>query len=273
MGQSTIKDALARKKQQSPQYDYMWRVELPDLTQMPIDSYMNSAGAFKNDMSSAFGSFRTGDISDALGSINSGVSRLSMLLEGAKAGLGGVQEAMNHRVSSFDSPFFQMDTKKITHQNSFWYSASNNDIGSINMTMDEFEDGATYAYLNLWKNLIINDDGTYNPPHLYKRDIKFIRMSATNLDLHIFHYKGYFINEVSNIQNNYEGNDITQYSAIFTGDSMEHIPISPSEVRGRVAMQETSIMLQDWANDKFRMDGFSGADKVRLLGDLSRIFT
>jgi|AntDeeMinimDraft_6_1070357.scaffolds.fasta_scaffold01626_2 hypothetical protein len=255
MGQSTIKDALARKKTQSPQYDYMWRVELPDLTTAPVET----RGPYAQIQKSQFNSF-----------IDKAV-KFASSLSGLSAG-GGMEE-MNHRVNSIDTPFFQMETKKITNQNSFWYSASNNDIGSISMTIDEFEDGATYSYLNLWKSLIINEDGTYNPPNLYKKNIKLIRMSATNLDLHVFRYKGYFLNEVNNIQNSYEGNDITQYSTVFTGDAMEHIPVPPAEVKGRVAMAESSIMLQDWANDKFRMDGKSGADKVRIMADLSRIFT
>lgn len=271
MGQSTIKDALARKKQQNPQYDYMWRVELPDITKPPMGRGIYDE--MSTSVESTINAVKSGNIGNVMDQMSSSLSYFNSLLRGIQPGPGGAMDTLNHRVSNFDSPFFQMDTKKITHQNSFWYSASNNDIGSINMTIDEFEDGLTYEYLNGWKNLIINADGTYNPPSYYKRNIKFIRMSATSLDLHVFYYRGYFINEVNNIQNNYEGNDITQYSAIFTGDSMEHIPISPSEVRSRVARAETSIMLQDWANDKFRVDGMSGAEKVRLLGDLSRIFT
>lgn len=252
MTSRTIKDALARKKTQSPQYDYLWRVELPDLTVPSSESIIST---------DTFGSSFLGSIANVA---------LDMLVDKIDTA-GGMQE-LNHRVTSIDTPYFQMDTKKITDRNTFWYSASNNDIGSINMTIDEMEDGATYNYLNAWKNMIIRDNGTYNPPAMYKRNIKFIRLSATHLDLHVFNYVGYFLNEIQNIQNNYEGNDITQYNCVFTGDGVEYKPVPASMVKTMVHGAETSIILQDWSNDKFRFDGFSGAERVKILSDLSKIF-
>lgn len=254
----TIKDALARKQTQSPQYDYLWRVELPDLSLPTADTMSASVGGIANSS--------LGDIGNAMA--NTALS----ILSGKLNAQGGMQE-LNHRVNAMDTPYFQMDTKKITDKNTFWYSASNNDIGSINMTIDEMEDGLTYDYLNSWKNLIIRDDGTYNPPAMYKKDIKFIRLSATHLDLHVFNYKGYFLNEIQNIQNNYEGNNVTQYNCVFTGDGIEYNPIPSSMVKTMVHSAEASIMLQDWANDQFRFDGFSGSERVKVLSDLSNIFT
>ncbi len=264
MGNNTIKDAIARKNEQSPQYDYMWRVELPSLDP-PVGA---SLGGIFDNLDTASRSNMSGN----LGKIASGVGEFVQGLSGLVNGATTPMADLNHRVATFDTPFFQMDTKKITDRNSFWYAASNNDIGGINLTMDEFEDGATYRYLDAWKNLIINPDGTYNPPAAYKRTIKFIRMSATNLDLHIHYYEGYFISELSNIQNNYESNGVLQYSATLTGDNIRTVLIPEATVKQRVAAAETSIMLQDWANDKFRVDGWKGAEKIRMLGEVADLF-
>lgn len=261
MSNSTIKDALARKNEQSPQYDYMWRVELPSLA-APIDTSLDFMDRVDTDTPPR----------GNLAKIASGVGEFASNLSGIATGVTTPMADINHRVATFDTPYFQMDTKKITDRNSYWYSASNNDIGAINITMDEFEDGATYRYLNDWKNLIVNADGTYNPPAAYKRTVKFIRMSATNLDLHVHFYEGYFISELSNIQNSYEGNGVLQYTATLTGDNINTVLIPEAIVKQRVAAAESSIMLQDWANDKFRVDGWSGAQKIRMLGEVADLF-
>lgn len=259
---TTISQALARKKSNSPQYDYMWRVELPSLA---IPSIASTSSGFIDSITGFDGS-------DFLRSSMNVLERGSAALASISKFTGGTMDDVSHRVYQIDTPYFQMDTKKITYRNAFWYSASNNDIGSINITIDEYEDGLTYDYLNSWKNLVINPDGSYGVPAAYKRDLLFYRMSSTNLDLHIFKYNGYFINEISNTQNSYEGNGVLQYTAVLTGDGVEYIPVSPAMVTARVSAAESNIILQDWAKDKFRVDGLNGIEKIRMLGEVARLF-
>ena len=165
---TTMAEAMGRKRDQSPQYDFLWRVELPDI---------------------------------------GGVSPMDI----------------NHRIETFDSPFFELETTKVTAKTSFWYSASNNDIGEINMTVHDMEDGATLEYFLKWYKLIVNDDGTYNPPVNYKKPIKFHRLNALNQEtLHSYTYLEYFVTAIQTLSNTYESNDFTKYNITLAGDSIKH---------------------------------------------------
>lgn len=224
---STIKAALSKKKQQSPQYDYLWRVEMPLLEASPV-SFMDEIGI----------------------------------------GGGVTAEDINHRITSFDTPFFQLDTKKVTNKNSFWYTASNNDIGSISFTIHEMEDGKTLQYLTDWQNLIINEDGTYNPPAFYKKPVRFYRLSATTLDLHEYIYEGFFITEIATMNNTYDSNDVTAYSVTLTGDTIDYNFMDGGEVRSKVMAKELEIIGKSWVDDKVRLSGNGVSDALRKAGSI-----
>lgn len=232
LGTSTIGDALARKKKQSPQYDFLWRIELPSLEEQ------NSVGALDG--------------------------FLSEIIQGTNT----QSDEINHRVMSVDTPFFQLDTKKVSNKNSFWYTASNNDIGALAITVHELEDGKTLQYFENWKSLIINEDGTYNPPAFYKRPIRFYRMSATKLDLHEYIYEGFFISEISTMNNVYDGNGITTYSISFTGDTLRYKFVDGDVVRGKVLAKEAEIFAKQWVNDKVRVSGGGLVDVLQTAGSL-----
>jgi len=189
---TTLSEAMGKKREQSPQYDFLWRVELPSLSIDPRD--------------------------------------------------------INHRIETFDSPFFQLDSKKVTNKNSFWYTASNNDLGSINLTVHDMEDGATLRYFNEWYNMIVNPDGTYNPPATYKKPVKFFRLSTTQKDLHSYTYRGFFVTEIQTLSNSYENNDFTKYSITLTGDTIEYSFTPGSEITS-----QKDIMQEQWTYNQTRL--------------------
>jgi len=243
---ANIGDALAKKKQQSPQYDFLWRVDLPSLNPM-----LNSADSLVTQASRI--NFSNG--------IGAGLMSVANVISSVLGGVMVNPDDINHRVMTFDTPFFQLDTKKVTNKNSFWYTASNNDIGSISFTIHEMEDGKTLQYLDAWKSLIINADGTYNPPVFYKRPVRFYRLSASKLDLHEYIYEGFFISEISTMSNSYEDNGITTYSVTLTGDSVQYNFLSGAEVRSKITAKELAIMGKSWVGDNTKLSG-SGLQNV-----------
>lgn len=182
---STIGDALARKKTQLPQYDYLFRVDLPHI-------YSNAV--------------TVGD---------SGITANTIL-----------STDINHRVYSVDAPFSEFESMKNTEGATFWYSTDRSDIGTITMRMDEYEDGKTLEYLLAWQALFGDERGR-NPPAIYKRDIRIVRLNSTLQDVHYHDYKGYFPTQIAPVSWNYDSNATLQYNVTFTGDDVEHtiIPI------------------------------------------------
>ena len=192
---TTLAEAMGKKRAQSPQYDFLWRVELP-----------------------------------VLSNTDPGINQQYI-----------DPRELNHRIETFDSPFFQLDTKKVTNKNSFWYTASNNDLGSISLTIHDMEDGATLKYFTQWYNLIANPDGTYNPPVSYKKPVQFFRLSTKERDLYTYIYRGFFVTEIQTLSNSYESNDFTKYSITLTGDTIEYNFTPGSEIA-----TDSSIMNEQW---------------------------
>lgn len=231
-GSSTIADAMGRKKRQSPQYDFLWRVELPMLDTASPGNFLEEA------------------LSGIMGQVTA-------------------PDEINHRIDSIETPFFQFDTKKVTNKNTYWYTASNNDIGQITLSVQDMEDGGTLKYFTDWKNLIQNDDGTYNPPAEYKKTIKFYRLSATKLDLHVYTYEGFFVSEIQTMNNTYDSNDITTYSITLAGDDVKYEFMSGTEVQSKVMMKEIEIMGKQWVNDKVKIQNEGLSDILQTAGGLS----
>lgn len=275
---STIEEAIARKKMQLPQFDYMWRIELPELGRegladphgvVPINSYPEVA------------EFITGGTGGgAYGALSRGVERVANVAQGVgntlksaafKVGMavgkyvpdsvkglmternfsaigGGItlsdsQTAqLNHRVFSIDTPYRSFDIGKHTFGHRHFYSATTNEIGSLGMRIDEYEDGATLGYILQWQRLISNPDGTNNPPATYKRDIKFIKMASSGLDLHVSIFRGCFPNEIAQSAFTYDSNAISQLNVTFTCDDVTHFIIPASQVISAVESVQDSII-------------------------------
>lgn len=213
-----ILDAIERKKEQSHQFDYMFRVEMPNLS-------MSTGGQIME----GIGDFIGGAIDYLTGARGAGGREVTVFGYG-KQGAGGGNIEINHRVFSVNTPFPTIETFKNTERASFFYTAAHNGIGTLTASIDEMEDGATLKYITEWMNLIKNPDGTYNPPVEYKRDILVYMMSAATEDLHMLRYKNFFPTEISNASWSYEGGGVRQYEVVFTGDDVEYEFMSSGKV-------------------------------------------
>ena len=195
---STIGDALAKKKQQLPQFEYLFRVSLPIL-----DSNGMQGGSIEQNHQARF---------------NGQYRMMQSPFD------------INHRVYSVDAPFVSFDTDKNTSADTFMYTARNKDIGTVSMRIDEYEDGLTLDYLLKWQSLMGDENGR-NPPAVYKGNIKVIRATSTLADAHVHLYTGYFPTEISPISYSHESNGVMQYQVTFTGDDVVHRLVPASTIR------------------------------------------
>jgi hypothetical protein len=247
---SQIKNALARKKQQNPQFDYLFRVEMPDVSSNggPIDPTMKGLtggvlSAIDGDptVSAKQRSQQSADPFQTLQNNPGGFSNLIGLDQGS-VGAQEQMESISHRVYSIDAPLTTYETVKATDKDTFWYRAGNSDIGNVSMKIDEMEDGATLQYLLNWQKQMDNMDGSRNPPVQYKRNIKVIRLSASKLDMHVHLYKGYYPIEISPMNFSQDGNSVMQYDVQFSGDSVEHMFIPAGDVKRMIESEKDTIM-------------------------------
>lgn len=209
---TAITEALARKKKQTPQFEYMWRVVLPELN---VKGMRDSTGAGEKN-----------------------------LYEKAKEFIFGgpdIAAEVSHRVYSIDLPYGSFETSKHTFGTTFYYTPLNFEIAPCNLKVDEYEDGVTLKYFTDWSKLIRNEDGTYNPPVSYKRDLTLIRMSSSGSDLHITKYMGCYPSEIQPSSYSYDAGGIMQYNIVLTGDRVETIILDASEVKKRVGNDQNGI--------------------------------
>jgi len=240
---SKIQDALARKQNQNPQFDFMFRVEMPDLVaDRTLSASSGASGAFGG----AFESIDAANPFQSLSGPLGGFGSITNLLGVSAMTGGGMQntvDEISHRIWSVEAPFTTYETLKSTDKDTFWYRAGPSDIGNITMTIDEMEDGATLQYLLDWQKLIDNGgNGTRNPPIAYKRNIKVIRLNAAKMDAHIHLYKGYYPIEISPSSFSNDSNGVLQYNVQFSGDSVEHIMIPSGEILNQISQNQDDIL-------------------------------
>jgi hypothetical protein len=209
---STILDALARKKKQTPQFEHMWRVVLPEI---------NVKGM--NDSTQA-------------GEKNLFVKAKEFIFSEPDSSI-----EISHRVYSVELPYGTFETSKHTYGSSFFYTPGNFDVASCNIKVDEYEDGATLKYFTDWYRLMRNVDGTHNPPVTYKRDFTLIRMASSGSDLHITKYKGCFPSEIQPSSYSYDSSGVMQYNITLTGDSSETVILDRSKVRSLIGSNQNGI--------------------------------
>lgn len=202
---SRLSEALSKKYEQSPQLSYMWRVELPVL-------------AHVNDS--------TGGV--VVNYINRYVKSQNKDFGSTIMGVKGT-EAISHRVYEITAPFTSYDTEKRPYAGSFTFAASHSEIGSISIVVDEYEDGQTLEYFESWMKMITNPDGTKNPPAVYKRNLKYMKMSSMQTDIHSSEYIGCFPTEISPLHNSYENNGVMQYSITLACDDVVHKKTTSSD--------------------------------------------
>ena len=194
-------ELFTRQKIEAPVRSYLWRVDLPDL----------SNNFFQNDISFD----------------PAAQDRVLDLYQRAP----DVHRIVSSRITNIAIPFMSMETEKAVTGNSYWYYAKHNDIGGIAFDVMEFEDGLTTLYFEAWKSLIINPNGTYNVPYIYKHSIPFYRLNGMKQEIIVHDYQGYFVSGIADSSNDYEANDIVKYSISLTGDSVNTYTTSLAGLR------------------------------------------
>lgn len=238
-----FRDSLDKRRNSSPARSYLWYVELPSLT----EAKPNSANSLTYATASR--------IWNESGDRNYNESEMKLL---------------NSLVTEITTPFFNFETDKVVDGSTFWYTAKHNDIGNISITLEEQENGMVYNYLNNWRAMIVNPDGTYNPPHFWKRNIYLHRLNLAKVEFQTFKFTNYFISEVSNLANNYDSNDVVKYQASFTGDALEDpATVSGAELNRIMESVSTELGGIKIDYDRFRFD--TQVPSVALAGLLPAI--
>lgn len=259
---STIKEALAKKNEQNPQFDYMWRVELPPINTVTGDMLSSGLGFAAGSLGGTVGGF-----------IDSGVSLFNQVRGLANQFGSGILGSdtfdINHRVYAISVPFTSFEVERAVNGPTYKFEAGHHELGTMSLTVDEMEDGKTLQYFDRWMSLIKSQNGYYyNPPAVYKRDIRYIKMSASNLDLHYSIYKGFFPSEISPSETSYDGNGVLQYNITLAGDSVKHITIPESQVKAMINAEEQAILRGVSSGGGFRIGEI---DTTRALGVLDNV--
>lgn len=241
--QSSLINVIKKKTEQLPQYDYLFVVQMPDVYEGP-----ESTEAIMGEYDLSMESYSTG---------NRFVANIN-------------PDEIAHRVFSIDIPFTSFETEKHSEKSSFWYSAKNNDIGSITIRIDELEDNATLTYLQAWMSRIKNPNGTYNPPAFYKRNLRVIRLSGTKQEVTVSDYNGCFPASIADSSLSYDNGGILQYSVTLSVDDVVHRTEEPAKIRKVV--QELQQSLKDGvtaSKSQFNLDeNIAG----KLLSRLATIY-
>lgn len=241
-----IQSMLTKKMEQNPQFDFLWRVEMPEIQMEPVgqpDSrLLNDPNSF----------LTQADIEEF-------------------TGMSDIQD-INHRIYEFNAPYVSFDTRKSIDRGTYRYAAGHSDIGTISMTVDEMEDGLTLEYFLDWQKRIKNADGSSNPPKHYKKNIRFIRLSATKLELTYSVYKNFFPIEIQPTSNSYEGNGITQFQVTLSGDSVEHHVIDRQRVMSAIAQVEQRVMAKDFRSSGFNFGSFDSQKQMAIFDRISTMF-
>lgn len=194
MATFNIKDELRRKQTEEPMRSYLWYTLLPNLllntNKEPVRQYGTGDGILD---------------AESLYQINQNIHR-----------------DLSLRIANISIPFMSVETEKAMRGNTYWYYGKQNDIGNVSFEIYEYEDGLSLKYLQAWQNMMMNSNGTYNSPVVYKNDIKFFRLSSNKEELVVHTYKNYFISGIADISNDYDANEVVRYSVNLTGDSVEH---------------------------------------------------
>lgn len=95
-------------------------------------------------------------------------------------------------------------------------------VPRVRMTFLKTMPDAVSAYFKAWKNLIITEDGIYNPKNMYQRTI-FIRFSdSTGLTLGQYKFIGAFPITFPHYNLAYSSNTITKVNVEFETDKVEY---------------------------------------------------
>lgn len=251
---ATMADVINRKYEQTPQFDFLFRTELPVLN-IPTASDPFSVGTL--------GQYTTRALEAGLGGSNGILQTANEFLSSTTA--SNDMGPLDHRVYAVDAPFKTFDTRKAGTVK-YFHTAGHVDVPSISLTVDEYEDGLTTQYFDDWMHKIKNNNGTYNPPNYYKRKLKVYRMSAAKLDLHVVEYIGVFPYDVNAINYSYDSNGILQLNVRLMVDEY-HTSYVPEAVVKSMANQSDLNIIQNSnaSHNKFQVGDLDGQIKSRAF--------
>lgn len=291
MSAALIQNVISRKQEQQPQFDFLFRVELPSLA-AGVDSSSSgivqaySGNSRLNNVPGIGGliSQAAGALSNANqvinNAINSGISAANGIF--SQIGLnvnvssplqipGGLasMDHISHRVYEISTPYKSYNIENAIYKSRNKKLASRRDVSNLSMSIDEMEDGLSLAYLFAWQALIENPDGTHNPPVFYKHPIRFINMSATKLDLTVVEYSGCFPSEISPVSRTYDGNGVAQFSVTFAVDDIKIIP--SMNAMAAIQAEENDILMREYRMSGFNLSNFDLNKQAAILGRISQI--
>lgn len=190
----TIGDVIESKQNQKPMLDFLWRVILPVI----------------------------GEYSDPTGVVKAYESKF---LGGSASAAAGVESAkeVSDRVYEINTPFKSYKAEDGLYGATDTSSATKEELSTMTMVIDEYEDGLTLDYITAWMSRLSNRDTSRNPPAYYKREITFLRLGRSQEILSTTVYTGCWPMEINPINNSYEGNGLVQYSITFSTDDVFHI--------------------------------------------------
>ena len=193
--------AVKLKENAAPQMNTLWRLELPDLT-----NNMGKDSSVSGSVEQAFNNTTSFD---------------------------GDMEDINSRVVTVSAPMIEYDTEF----NAYFHRNMLGQYGNLTFDIEEYEDGKTREFLNIWDGLIGPAAHRHNPPYFYKRNLTLFRMSTTKIDLNVDIFKGVVLNSIGDISHNYDSPEIMKYNVTLTVDDVEHIKLSNEELINKATRQ------------------------------------
>lgn len=196
MANNFLKNLIEKREQLNPVKNYMWYCMLPDLhVYDPYYPLHNDVEIYLNQIDYE------------------------------------IQDTVSSRFATITSPFRNFDTEQTFYGNSVWKYAKTNNIPDITLELLDGEDGLTFQYFNTWMHLLRNEsDDTYNPPHVYKRNIKFYRINDAQEDIELIIYQGCFVSTINEITNDYESNELLKYQITLQSDNMFSLHFSNKDL-------------------------------------------
>lgn len=203
-----VQTALAKKKEITPHYDFMFAAQLPFLDINPP--------------------FPSG-------------AKISPIPSSEYDENPYDPTEVNHRIYTINAPMPSFETIRNTGQDKPWMSAGKSEIGTMSMTIDEMIDFRTMMYFRKWQSMVRNDDGSFNVPHYYKRDIIVVYLGAAKTESHIAIYSGCFPTTIGDISHNYDTADVAQYEVTFSVDDVKHIFIKVDETKRKLEVLDKHL--------------------------------
>lgn len=130
-------------------------------------------------------------------------------------------DALSYRVSRFGVPFLTIGTDTYYSNGTAEFYANTNEVGTASMSIIENGRGKpSITALMDWKSLIINGDGSYNEPAIYKRDILVELFNTQGESKLGFKLVGAFITSISELELSYDSNDLVKYEVSMAVDQV-----------------------------------------------------